>query len=130
MAAESSASNDPGQHQQVEALIDELISEILNSSDAGQSTKSAGRGRSSSPAGLFGTVRSIMARTASGASMLERLLLAEAIAGILADAIAPALADALALRIMKALEPTGEAEARPPAARSHLTERTRKTAAK
>ncbi|WP_433221289.1 hypothetical protein ACQP00_20210 [Dactylosporangium sp. CS-047395] len=103
-------------------MIDELISEILNSSDAGQSTKSAGRGRSSSPAGLFDTIRSVMARIASGASVLERLLLA--------DAIAPTLADAIAPRIMKALEPTGQVEAKPPAARSHPSERTRKTGAK
>jgi hypothetical protein len=130
VAAESSASNDPGQHQPVEALIDELISEILNSSDAAQSAKSAGRGRSPSPAGLLDTVRSTMTRTAGGASTLERLLVAEALAGMLADAIAPALAEVLAPRIMKALEATGEAETKTPAARSHATERSRKSDAK
>ena len=131
MAAESSASNEPGQHQHVEALIDELIADILDSGDAGQPTKSAGRGRSPSPAGLLDVVRSTMAQSGSGASTLERLLVAEALAGVLADAIAPALADVLAPRIMKALEAGGAAEEpRAPAGRSHPHERTRKSDAK
>ena len=43
-------------------------------------------------------------REGSRTSMLERLLLAQAIASELADALAPALAEALAPEIMKALE--------------------------
>jgi hypothetical protein len=108
---------EPAQHQPAEALIDELIAEILDSADTAQSAKSAGRGRSPSPAGLLDTVRSTMTRTAADASTLERLLVAEALAGILADAIAPAIADALAPRIMKALEAAGAAETRTPADR-------------
>jgi hypothetical protein len=133
VAAEKSASIDPGeQHPQVvDTLIDELISEILNSTDAGQPAKSGVRGRSPSSASLFDTVRSTMAGAGSGTPLLERLLLAEALAGVLADAIAPALADALVPRIMKAIEqPNGAAESPPPTARPHPSERTRKTNAK
>ena len=114
MATETPASNDPGQHPPVDTLIDELISEILNSTDAGQPAASGGRDRSPSPASLFDTVRSTMAGAGGGTPMVERVLLAEALAGVLADAIAPALAGALASRIMRALEPTGAAEPAPP----------------
>ena len=71
-----------------------------------------------------------MARGGSGGSTLERVLIAEALAGVLADALAPALAEAIAPRIMKVLE--GEEHrpdatpAKAPAGRSH----TRKTESK
>ncbi|GAB3864686.1 hypothetical protein ACFPIJ_03620 [Dactylosporangium cerinum] len=130
MAADSPVPNDPDQpHQHVEALIDELILEILDNAD--QSTKTTGRGRAQgrapAPGGLLEGVRSTM-RGRSGGSTLERMLIAEALAGVLADAIAPALAEVLAPRIMKVLddgedeEPTTGGTARPAkatAARSH-----------
>lgn len=125
MAADTPAPNDPDQpHQQVEALIDELILEILESADQGQPSKAAGRGRAPLPGGLLEGVRSTMSRGGVGGSMLERMLIAEALAGVLADALAPALAEALAPRIMKVMEgedePAGHATpAKAPAARSH-----------
>lgn len=125
MAADSPVPNDPDQpHQQVEALIDELILEILDHADQGQPAKAAGRGRSPLPGGLLEGVRSTMSRGGAGGSTLERLLIAEAIAGALADALAPALAEAIAPRIMKVLEGEDEpADAAPPpkapAGRSH-----------
>ncbi|MEV0127643.1 hypothetical protein AB0H83_04160 [Dactylosporangium sp. NPDC050688] len=97
------AAGDPDQPQHVEALIDELILEILNSADQGQAAKAAGRSHPGLPGGLLDSVRSTMARGSRG-STLERMFMAEALAGVLADAIAPALAEALAPRIMKALE--------------------------
>jgi hypothetical protein len=98
VAAASPAPHDPEQPG-VEALIDELIMEILDSADQGQPPKPA------------------LAGLPKGGSTLERMLLAEAVAGMLADALAPALAEALAPRIMKALEGGGEepAGARTPA---------------
>ncbi|MEV4134298.1 hypothetical protein AB0J72_19260 [Dactylosporangium sp. NPDC049742] len=115
MAAESSTPHDPEQPQQVEALIDELILEILDSADQGHITKTPGRGRGRGPmpGGLLESVRAGMARggMARGGSTLERLLMAEALAGVLADALAPALAEALAPRIMKVLQ--GEEEDEP-----------------
>jgi len=107
VAADSPVHNDPEQPQ-VEALIDELILEILNNADQGQPSKKA-TGR---PGGLLEGVRSTM----SGGSTLERVFIAEALAGVLADALAPALAEALAPRIMKVLEGGEEpASAEPPA---------------
>ncbi|GAA3236408.1 hypothetical protein ACFO1B_25485 [Dactylosporangium siamense] len=124
MAADSPVPNDPDQsHQHVETLIDELILEILDNAD--QSQKVTGRGRSPAPGGLLEGVRSTMMRGRSGGSTLERMLIAEALAGVLADAIAPALAEVLAPRIMKVLddgeeEPAGAARpAKATAARSH-----------
>ena len=97
MAAESKeAGQDP-----VEAFTDDLIREFFT--EAGQSAKSAGRGRGGMAALLEAAIGS-SSRGASRASMLERLLLAQAIASELADALAPALAEALAPEIMKALE--------------------------
>lgn len=118
MAADSPAPHEPDQPpQQVEALIDELILEILDHADQGQPAR-----RSALPGGMLDGVRAGMSRGGSG-STLERLLLAETLAGVLADALAPALAEALAPRIMKALEAPGEqdqpAPSKAPAGRSH-----------
>ncbi|MEV0561592.1 hypothetical protein [Dactylosporangium sp. NPDC050588] len=136
MAAESSTPHDPDQPQQVEALIDELILEILDSADQGQITKAPGRGRGPMPGGLLESLRAGMARggMARGGSTLERMLMAEALAGVLADALAPALAEALAPRIMKVLqgnegdEPAGDA--RTPAKATPSRSHTRKSESK
>jgi hypothetical protein len=53
---------------------------------------------------------------APGAPLLERVLMAEALAGSLADALAPALASALAPRIMQLME--GDGAPKRPAART------------
>ncbi|MEV4515314.1 hypothetical protein AB0K00_40950 [Dactylosporangium sp. NPDC049525] len=127
MAADSPVPNDPDQsHQHVEALIDELILEILDSAEQGQPSKvAAGRGRSPLPGGLLEGVRSAMSRVGPRSSTLERVLIAEALAGVLADALAPALAEALTPRIMKVLEgdeePAGNTAppAKATASRSH-----------
>jgi hypothetical protein len=126
MAAESKASGHPEAGQNpVEAFTDDLISEFFT--EASQSSKSAGRGRSATAAWLEATMGS-PSRGASGTLMLERVLLAQAIASELADALAPALAEALAPEIMKALghyttdgssrkEPAGATRARRPETR-------------
>jgi hypothetical protein len=97
MAAESR--KEP-EHEPVEALIDDLIRDIL--SDASQSPKTAARGP------LAALIEAVMAapsrETPSRASMLERLLFTQTIASALADALAPALAEALTPEILKALE--------------------------
>ena len=96
MAAESA--KDAGQDP-VEALTDDLIREFF--AEAGQSTKSAGRGRSAMAALLEAAMAS---RGASRTALLERLLIAQTIAAEFAHAIAPALAETMTPQIMKALE--------------------------
>lgn len=98
MASEEASK--PGGHEPVESLIDDLIRDIF--SEAGQSTKARVRS-ADSMATLIETALTAP-RTTSGASTIERLLVAQVLASALADAIAPALADALAPEIMKALE--------------------------
>jgi hypothetical protein len=96
MAGESE--KDAG-HDQSEALIDELIREIMN--DSRVAPESSGRGKGS--AALLETA---LASTLSGSktSALERLLLMEAFGSALADALAPAVAELLAPRLMKYLD--------------------------
>ncbi len=133
---ESSSPNEP-QHDPVEGLIDELIVDILN--EAGQAAKLRGRGRSSSTgtAPSLHDVLSTVPRGAASVSLIERVLIAEALAGALADALAPALAQALAPRIMKLIEhDNGETTATSgrtsssTAGRSSAGDRTRKSDAK
>ncbi|MEU0480180.1 hypothetical protein ABZ260_13485 [Streptosporangium sp. NPDC006013] len=97
----------PAGHEPVESLIDDLIRDIF--SEAGQSTKTRVLG-GDSMATLIETVIASAPRTMPMASIVERLLVTQALASALADALAPALAEALAPEIMKALEnyPTGE----------------------
>jgi hypothetical protein len=121
MAAESKVSGHPeAGSDPVEAFTDDLIREFFT--ETGQSPKSAGLGKGATAALLEATMGS-SSRRASGTSMLERVLLAQAIASELAEALAPALAEALAPEIMKALghyatdgsspkEPTGATRAR------------------
>ncbi|MEV6931175.1 hypothetical protein AB0M46_42720 [Dactylosporangium sp. NPDC051485] len=91
--------------QPVDALIDDLILDILNES------KETGTG--------LEAVMTMVPRMAPGTSLLERMLIAEALAGALADALAPALAKALAPRIVQHMSSEegehGEQSKRPPA---------------
>ncbi|HZM84673.1 MAG TPA: hypothetical protein VFC19_53815 [Candidatus Limnocylindrales bacterium] len=88
------------EQEPVEALIDDLIRDILG--EAGQSPKTAARGPL---AALIETVMAAPSQAApSRASMFERLLFTQTIASALADALAPALAEALTPEILKALE--------------------------
>lgn len=110
MAADHS--RQPGEDP-AEALIDDLIRDILN--EAGQSPRAAARGRAPATA-LIETAVISSPRAASRMTTLDRLLLAEAVASALADALAPALAEALAPRIMNILEhPPAEHAQREPA---------------
>jgi hypothetical protein len=104
MAAESR--KEPEQ-EPVEALIDDLIRELL--SDANQSPKTAARGPL---AALIETVMVPSRGTLSRASTLERLLFTQTIASALADALAPALAETLTPEILKALEHYAAGESR------------------
>jgi len=96
MAAESAkaAGQDP-----VEAFTDDLIREFF--AEAGQSAKSAGRGKGAMAAMLEAAMGS---SGASRASLVERLLIAQTIAAEFSRAIAPALAETMTPQIMKALE--------------------------
>jgi hypothetical protein len=98
MAGESA--QDAG-HEQTEALIDEAIRAILN--EATGSAESSGHGKASAGS-LLETAALASTLTSSRTSMLERLLLADALGSALADALAPALAEQLAPRLMKYLE--------------------------
>jgi hypothetical protein len=118
MAAEES--KESGEHQ-VESQIDDLIREILN--ETGVSSESSRRGMATTAA-LFETAFG-STRTMSRDSIIERLLVAEALASELADALAPALAEQLAPRLMKAMEQfmTTETESKKPASSTTSTTR-------
>jgi hypothetical protein len=99
----SSPNNEP-QHDPVEGLIDELIVDILNEA-AGQAAKPRGRRASSTgTAPSLQDMLSMVPRGAGSMPLIERVLIAEALAGALADALAPALAQALAPWIMNLIE--------------------------
>ncbi|MEU7867069.1 hypothetical protein [Dactylosporangium sp. NPDC049140] len=95
------AQDDNGGGQPVDGMIDDLILDILND---------AGRG--------VGAPASMVPQLPRGTPLLERVLLAEAVAGALADALAPALATALTPRILHFMEGSEPAPAKRPAARS------------
>ncbi|WP_433204079.1 hypothetical protein ACQP00_35265 [Dactylosporangium sp. CS-047395] len=82
--------HDDNGNQPVDALIDDLILDILNEANRGQPQ--------SAPA------MPQLPRMAKGTPLLERVLMAEAVAGALAEALAPALASALAPRILHLME--------------------------
>jgi hypothetical protein len=123
MPAESS--KEPGQDH-VESLIDDVIRDILN--EASVSAKSAVRGRASTAALIETAIAT--PQTGSRASILERVLLAEAFAGALADALAPALADMLAPRVMKLLEQSMASEPDGTGREAGTSDRTRKQGGK
>jgi len=96
MAGESSKGT---AEDQVDALIDDLISDIFGGSGT---HAEAGGGMASAAAlfeGAFGS-----GRKQSRTSMLEKLFLAQAFATELADALAPALAEQIAPRLISAVE--------------------------
>ncbi len=96
MAVESP--RETGQDQ-VESLIDELIHDIFRESATPPETSARGMAATSALLeAAFGASRE------TRASVLERVLLAEAFAAELAEALAPALAEQLAPRLMKALD--------------------------
>jgi hypothetical protein len=99
MAGESS--QDTGNEQTTEALIDEAIRAILN--EATGSAEPSGRGKASAGS-LLETAALASTLTTSKTSMLERLLIADALGSALADALAPAVAEQLAPRLIKYLE--------------------------
>jgi hypothetical protein len=102
MAAEEAGG--PTDHERKESLIDDLIRDILD--DAGPSTKARARGGDYVTTLVEKAIES-MPNAAPQASTVEKLLLAQVLAGALADALAPALAELLAPEIMKALEQFG-----------------------
>lgn len=133
---ESSSPNEP-QHDPFEGLIDELIVNLLN--EASQAAKPRGQGRSSSTgtAPSLHDVLSTVPRGATSMPLIERVLIAEALAGALADALAPALAQALAPQIMKLIEhddgettATSSRTSSSTAGKSSAGDRTRKSEAK
>ncbi|MFC5749434.1 hypothetical protein [Actinomadura rugatobispora] len=101
----SEESGEPAGHDMAESLIDDLIRDILN--EAGQSTKSRARGGGDPMAALIETAIASSSNAPPRASVLERILLTQALASALADALAPALAEALAPEVMKALDHYG-----------------------
>jgi hypothetical protein len=105
------AADTPHNHegtQPVDSLIDDLILDILN--DAGRMPAAAG-GAKTRPSS--GTLESMMVGLAPklgpGTPLVERVLLAEALAGALADALAPPLAAAIAPRILALMDGGEEA---------------------
>ncbi|WP_433608224.1 hypothetical protein ACQP2P_34865 [Dactylosporangium sp. CA-139114] len=108
----------------IESLIDDAIREILE--EAG--TPGAAHARSTAPL-LDAMVSTTRARGGQRGSVIERVLLAEALAGALADALAPALAAVLAPRIVDMLEGGGQ-DAEPPHREQAAAGRTRKSDSK
>ncbi|GAA3105204.1 hypothetical protein [Streptosporangium carneum] len=90
----------PAGNEPVEALIDDLLRDILG--ETGPSTKTRARGGDSIATLIETAIAS--PRATSKTSTVERLLIAQVVASALADALAPALAESLAPEIMKALE--------------------------
>jgi hypothetical protein len=84
---------------QVEALVDELIGKIF-----GESGPSADRSMLDMATMAALAEAAFGSRSSSRASMLERVLVAQAFAAEMADALAPALAEQLAPRLVTALE--------------------------
>ncbi|MET7394802.1 hypothetical protein ABZS66_15070 [Dactylosporangium sp. NPDC005572] len=124
MPAEPSGDHEHTPH--VDSVIDDLILDILN--DAGRAQGAAARGRSSPAASLLDLVLTQGVR-GTGGSLVERVLLAEVLAGAIADALAPALAEALAPRLLQVMEGDGGDEApahtrRPAATKSASTRKT------
>lgn len=105
MAGETSKESGEGH---VEALVDELIRDIFR--ESGGTSEISMRGMATTAA-LFETAFG-SARGGSRASVLERLVLAEAFATELAEALAPVLAEQLAPRLVKALEHTASEAAK------------------
>jgi hypothetical protein len=97
MAGESSKERGS---EQVESLIDELISDIFSEPRTNSGTSMPGM----ATAGAIFEGALGPGRLGTTTSMLERLVLAEAFASELADALAPALAEQLAPRLITALE--------------------------
>ncbi|WP_238010720.1 hypothetical protein KZZ52_39535 [Dactylosporangium sp. AC04546] len=93
-----------GDHEQTphgDSAIDDLILDILN--DASRAQGAVARGRPSPAASLLDLVMTQGTR-GTGGSLVERVLLAEVVAGAIADALAPALAEALAPRLLQIME--------------------------
>ncbi|MEU5610851.1 hypothetical protein ACI2L4_02775 [Streptomyces sparsogenes] len=101
MAAErgEEAERDP-----VQAFIDEVFDEMMRES-ATSNKAGVKYGKDPMAAALVEAAVESLARPASlGASEIERVLFAQALANALAEALAPSLADALAVEIMKVLK--------------------------
>ena len=97
----SDEAREPAGHDPAESLIDDLIRDIL--SEAGQPPKARGGGVDTMATLIEKAIVSGPSTTPKS-SVIERLLLAQALASALAEALAPALAETLAPEIMKALE--------------------------
>jgi type VI protein secretion system component VasK len=124
MAGESS--KDTGERH-VEALIDELISEMFSDSGVSADTSIGMATTAALIETAFGS-----ARGTSRVPVLERLFLTQAFAAELADALAPALAEQLAPRLLKSLEEfmaqtEAQAEAKKPTPASRPSGPGRKT---
>jgi hypothetical protein len=87
-----------GTQEQTESLIDEAIRAKL--SEAAGSSESAAQGKASATT-LLETVAIASTLSNPKISVLERLLLADAIGSAMADALAPALAEQLVPRLLK-----------------------------
>jgi hypothetical protein len=100
MAADDSSESTG--HDPIESLIDDLIRDIFT--ESGQPAKTRARSGDTMASLIEGAIMSAPGAASSQQSMLEKVLLAQAVATALAEALAPALADALTPEIMKALE--------------------------
>jgi hypothetical protein len=109
-------------HDPLESYIDDLIQALLKEAEPG--AKAATHFKDPTAAVLIEAVVSSLSRPVSQVSMLEKVLLAEALASAVAQALAPALAEALAPEIMKALEHIGSSKGRDKSAVSSSSGRT------
>jgi hypothetical protein len=94
----------------LESYIDDLIHALLKEAEPGAAT--ATHSKDPTAGVLIEAVVSSLSRPVSQVSMLEKVLLAEALASAVAQALAPALAEALAPEIMKVLNNMGSAQGR------------------
>ncbi|MFD1656669.1 hypothetical protein ACFSL4_00050 [Streptomyces caeni] len=109
MAAESGGESE---RDPVEAFIDEVFEEMVREAGIPHAGASVKHGKDPLAAALVeAAVASLSQPEPSGASELERVLFAQALAKALAESLAPALADALAVEIMKVLNQHASPEA-------------------
>jgi hypothetical protein len=97
-------------HDPLESYIDDLIHALLREAEPGAAT--ATHYKDPTAAMVIEAVVSSLSRPAPQVSVLEKALLADALASAVAQALAPALAEALAPEIMKALNHLGSAKGR------------------
>ncbi|WP_055548367.1 hypothetical protein [Streptomyces sp. NBRC 110028] len=98
---------EPGEESErdpVQSFIDEIFDEMTREAGVPYKTGTKREKDPMAAALVEAALDSLSRPTALGGSEIERVLLAQILAGALAEALAPSLADALTVEIMKVLK--------------------------